>query len=208
MAGPGDIELPSPIGHGSDEKGTEAIRKWVFEPGTKNGMPVNILAQIEINFRFPGQAFDSIAEERRTSCNASLHNLQISERKAKAQESIRKLADEKYPPAMSLLGEWMVEGRDVPKDIPGGIDLIRKAADKCDSNGLYVLGRQYVDGSGVTADGDKGLKLIREASTYGSARFGTLPISPGETVDARARSVERRSGAIRRVARTGARWIR
>ncbi len=167
---PRDIELLSPIGYGLDEKGTEAIQKWVFAPGTKDGMPVSILATVEINFRFPGQSFDSKAEERRTSYNAALHNLQIPERKVKAAESIRMLADQKYPPAMSLLGEWMVEGRDVPKDLQGGIGLLRKAADRNDSNGLYMLGTLYSDGSGVTPDADKGLKLIREASTYGSPR--------------------------------------
>lgn len=167
---PRNIELLSPIGYGLDEKGTEAIQKWVFAPGTKDGMPVSIIATIEINFRLGSVPFDSKAEERRTAYNAALHNLQIAARKVKAAESIRKLADQKYPPAMSTLGEWMIEGREVPKDIPAGIDLLKKAADKYDSNGLFVLGRLYVDGSGVTADGDKGLKLIREASTYGSAR--------------------------------------
>lgn len=167
---PRDIELLSPIGYGLDERGTEAIRKWVFAPGMKDGMPVSILAQIEVTFRFPGQPFDSKTEERRTSYNAAIHNLQVPDRKAKAVESIRTLAAQKYPPAMSLLGEWMVEGREVPKDVPNGIDLIDKAVDRYDNNALFVLGKLYENGSGVTLDRDKGLKLIREASTYGSAR--------------------------------------
>ncbi len=185
---PRNIELLSPIGYGLDEKGIEAIQKWVFTPGTKDGMPVSVRATIEVNFRLGGVAFDSKAEEWRAAYNAALHNLQIADRKVRAAESIRLLADHQYPPAMSLLGEWMVEGRDVPKDLPAGIDLLKKAADKNDSNGLYVLGALYMDGSGVTADADKGLKLIREASTYGSPRaqfyLGTIYESGDATIAA------------------------
>lgn len=45
-----DIELLSPIGYGLDEKGTEAIRKWVFAPAMKDGAPVSVFAQVEVNF--------------------------------------------------------------------------------------------------------------------------------------------------------------
>jgi TonB family protein len=165
---PRDIELLSPIGYGLDEKGTEAIQKWRFAPGMKDGMPVSVLAQIEINFRFPGLPFDSKMEANRTSYNAALHNFQIPDRKVKALETIRKLSDERYPPAMSLLGAWMVDGSEVTKDVPGGIDLIKKAADKYDSTGLFALGKLYAGGVGAPADSERGLKLIHEASTYGS----------------------------------------
>jgi TonB family protein len=165
---PRDIELMSPIGYGLDEKGIESIQKWVFKPGKKDGMPVSIRATIEINFRFPGSPFDSKAEDHRTSYNAAVHNLSIPERKAKAVESIEKLAGESYPPAMSLLGGWMIEGREVSQDVSRGIDLVRKAADKYDRHGLFMLGMLYVTGREVPAECEKGTKLLREASTYGS----------------------------------------
>jgi TonB family protein len=165
---PRNIELLSPLGYGLDEKGIEAIGKWVFAPGMKDGMPVNVLATIEINFRLGGISFDSKTEERRTSCNTAIHNLQIADKKAKGLETVVKLAADKYPPAMSLLGGWMIEGNEVPKDVLGGIDLIRKAVDKYDGSGLYELGILSIEGKLVPAEPEKGLKLIREASTNGN----------------------------------------
>ena len=40
------------LGMGLDEKALEAVRQWSFQPGTKDGQPVTVEAQIEVNFRF------------------------------------------------------------------------------------------------------------------------------------------------------------
>jgi periplasmic protein TonB len=39
------------LGLGLDEKAIEAIRKWKFKPGYKDGKPVTVAATIEVNFR-------------------------------------------------------------------------------------------------------------------------------------------------------------
>jgi TonB family protein len=46
-----DIRILQPLGSGLDEKAVEAVRKWVYTPATLNGLPVNVLTRLEINFR-------------------------------------------------------------------------------------------------------------------------------------------------------------
>jgi TonB family protein len=165
---PRDIELLSPIGYGLDEKGLEAVRKWTFRPGMKGSIPVSISAEIEVNFRFAGTLFDSRQEERRTSFNVAVHNISDPARKEKALGTIEDLSRENYPPAMSLVGAYMMDGQLLAKDQPAGIALLRKAAEKSDPSGLFVLGKLVLDGRGLEQDPVKGMKLIRDASMMGS----------------------------------------
>jgi TonB family protein len=46
-----DIKLVRSLDPGLDRKAIEAVRKWKFEPGLKDGKPVPVIASIEINFR-------------------------------------------------------------------------------------------------------------------------------------------------------------
>jgi len=48
----GQIKVLRGIGHGLDESAVKTIRsEWRFKPGTKNGVPVNVLANVEVSFR-------------------------------------------------------------------------------------------------------------------------------------------------------------
>ncbi len=46
-----NIRVVRSLGLGLDEKAIEAVNKWKFKPGLKNGQPVAVIATIEVNFR-------------------------------------------------------------------------------------------------------------------------------------------------------------
>jgi protein TonB len=48
---PTSIKIIRPLGLGLDQKAIEAVEKWKFSPGKKDGKPVPVQAQIEVNFR-------------------------------------------------------------------------------------------------------------------------------------------------------------
>ena len=48
---PIDIKVIRPLGLGLDEMAIKAVSQWKFKPGTLNGKPVKVQAQIEVTFR-------------------------------------------------------------------------------------------------------------------------------------------------------------
>jgi len=46
-----NIKVVKGVGLGLDEKAIEAVQKWKFSPGKKNGQPVPVFATVEVNFR-------------------------------------------------------------------------------------------------------------------------------------------------------------
>ena len=46
-----NIKVSRSLGLGLDVKAIEAVRQWIFKPGTKDGQPVTVAATIEVNFR-------------------------------------------------------------------------------------------------------------------------------------------------------------
>ncbi len=48
---PRNLKIVRALGLGLDEKAIEAVQKWRFRPGNKDGKPVAVLATVEVNFR-------------------------------------------------------------------------------------------------------------------------------------------------------------
>jgi periplasmic protein TonB len=48
---PHDVSVRRSLGMGLDEKAMEAIQRWKFEPGRKDGTPVAVIVNVEVNFR-------------------------------------------------------------------------------------------------------------------------------------------------------------
>ncbi len=46
-----NIQVARSLGMGLDEKAIEAVKKWKFEPGKKDGQPVAVQVNVEVNFR-------------------------------------------------------------------------------------------------------------------------------------------------------------
>jgi protein TonB len=41
------------LGMGLDARAIEAASRWRFQPGTRNGTPVTVATNLEVNFRLP-----------------------------------------------------------------------------------------------------------------------------------------------------------
>ncbi|MBV8846195.1 MAG: energy transducer TonB [Bryobacterales bacterium] len=46
-----NIKVSKSLGLGLDQKAIEAVEKWRFKPGMKDGKPVPVIASVEVNFR-------------------------------------------------------------------------------------------------------------------------------------------------------------
>jgi TonB family protein len=46
-----DVQVVKSGGLGLDEKAVEAVRTWGFTPGLRDGMPVAVVVEVEVNFR-------------------------------------------------------------------------------------------------------------------------------------------------------------
>jgi protein TonB len=48
---PRDIHVSRTLGLGLDEKAIEAVNQWKFEPALKDGKPVAVAINVEVQFR-------------------------------------------------------------------------------------------------------------------------------------------------------------
>ncbi|MEO8660658.1 MAG: TonB family protein [Bryobacteraceae bacterium] len=169
---PTDISILSPLGFGLDERAVAALEKWEFVAGKNAGVPVKILATVEVNFRFLGLYFDEKTERRRTAFNIAAQTIGRAGAKQpevdKAVESILDLSRQKFIPALYLVGVWKVTGQHVAEAPDEGFEMIQKAAAKNYGPAIYDVALRRITGRGMPLDVEKGLQAMRDASTLGS----------------------------------------
>jgi TonB family protein len=45
------MKVVRPLGMGLDQKALDAVKQWKFEPAMKDGKPVAVQINVEVNFR-------------------------------------------------------------------------------------------------------------------------------------------------------------
>jgi TonB family protein len=86
---PKDIRIVRSLGMGLDQKAIEAVQQWRFKPGLKDGNPVPVSANIEVNFRLP-QSSEPIAGA--VTVGEKVMNSRIVSRVSPEYPSVAKLA--------------------------------------------------------------------------------------------------------------------
>lgn len=168
---PQDIVVLSPLGFGLDESAIEAVRKWEFKPGTLDGKPVAIMAEIQVFFRVLGSRWDISMERERAQFNSALQRIQQKDPRLvkRGIDAIKEASEAKYPPAMYLEAVLRREGRLMPKDDARSKELVEHAADKKYGPAMSEVARMYLTGKGKPADKEKGMELLRASAGVGSA---------------------------------------
>jgi len=219
---PADVQVISPLGYGLDENAVAAIQKWEFVPGQKDGAAVPVRATIEVNFRFPGTAFDEGYERRRTQFNVALQALRhvdtttVSQAaKDRAVQSMIHLDQQNFPGAVYLIGMWKISGEMAPavaQDAMAGWVKIAQAAKKSYGPAIYRLAKRSLDGptgSGKTGDDetadDKTWNDLRRAAVLGSREAQFLLGDRYEKGDGVEQSMDRAKNYFRLCAAGGER---
>jgi TonB family protein len=164
------VSVLSPIGFGLDGRAVDAVRQWTFRPGYKDGHPVRGVTTVEVKFRIFHRRFDPAADEKRTSFNLAVDAIQRKTRTTETLDTIRKLAQQKYVPAMYLYGKLLEAGDGVAQDRDAAFHLIAEAAEKGYPSAMFDIGRMMLEGRRVQKNPEKGLELMRNAAIQGNRR--------------------------------------
>lgn len=166
------ITVISPLGYGLDEEAIKAVSAWRFQPGMKNGKPVDVRVYVEVTFRLKDGRSSSPDEKKRTAFNRAIQAITEPAKSPIKLDSaaavIAKLADEQYPPAMYWTGMWKIEGKYLDKAPDEGLALIKKAAGKDYDQALFEIGSREIEGRDLPKDPKNGLEKMSRAARNGN----------------------------------------
>jgi TPR repeat protein len=154
-----------------DERAQEAITKWRFQPGLKNGIPVKISANIEVKFRLIGANFDAELEKRRTQFNHALNLAKGDSKQAEsALKTFQELAEKRFPPAMYVYAEFLAQGKNIPADPEKSRDLIERAAKAKYGPAMFALAMRSIETKDASRSFEELREMIHSAAVLGSAQ--------------------------------------
>ncbi len=82
---------------------------------------------------------------------------------------LQKAAAAGKPPALAALGEMLLTGDGITKDVPHGIEMLDKASAAGQGNATFRLGKVYEEGTLVPADPHKAMDYYHRAALAGVA---------------------------------------
>lgn len=83
---PKDLRIRRSLGYGLDEKAIEAVKRWRFRPGLKEGQPVPVLAMIDVSFRLLDYPPPSPVQVSAESLSAAVAVVDVMHADAMAQQ--------------------------------------------------------------------------------------------------------------------------
>jgi TonB family protein len=126
---PRDVKVLAPLGDGLDEKATEAIKTWKFEPATKDGKPVAVQIMVEVSFRLYGTAgmgkVDVVGDPEGTDTDDYLAPI-VSE----AEKCWSRAAEDKTHPPSIKQGQLTIQFAIQPDGAVGGAEIALSSGDE------------------------------------------------------------------------------
>ncbi|MBL8214757.1 MAG: TonB family protein [Bryobacterales bacterium] len=171
---PSQLRVVRPLGYGLDEEAMAAVKKWRFAPGEKAGRPVNVLATIEVNFRWldrPAPRIDGRLERFMPAYRVLEQGNADTAAREEAVRTILGLSEAGLPEAQFVAGTWKLKGQPklaIAADSAVGLALLRKSAAARYGPAMYVLAKRGVEGEDGPADVSAAMKQMHEAAGRGS----------------------------------------
>ena len=176
---PRDIHVVRPFGSGLDEKAIEAVARWRFRPGMKDGRPVATLAQVEVNFRLleGGEPAKLAATGKQTSNEPTVGSdpaatLALAKELLNAKrfsEAFQESAKSGNAEAQLYVGAAYQNGMaGVTQDYAQARQWYEKAAAGGNAAATNALGVLFYFGRGVALDYTQARSLFEKAAAAGN----------------------------------------
>ncbi len=161
---PQDIKVQRSLGMGLDEEAIKAVTQWRFEPATKDGKPVPVMINVEVNFRLPpSPGSNGVNSASQATGQEGAQDYQA------AKKEYEKAAAAGDATAMRNLGALYYYGYGVPQNYEEARKWFEKAAANGNAAAMRTLGGLYHKGEGVPQDYEKAKEWSERAAAAGDA---------------------------------------